>query len=65
MNKLKSPDKLEEEKSSTLKNKMAAEKKHRDHILQLNQLLARQVMERSKVVAGEQNVNVYSSCMPH
>lgn len=38
--------------SSTLKAKVAAEKKEREHLLALNQILARQVMEKSRVVAG-------------
>ncbi|GLH08906.1 Uncharacterized protein GBIM_14042 [Gryllus bimaculatus] len=40
-----------EEQTSTLKKKLAAEKKQREHILQLNQILAKQVMEKSKIVA--------------
>ncbi|XP_015116086.1 uncharacterized protein LOC107040490 isoform X2 [Diachasma alloeum] len=40
------------EKSNTLKKKVAEEKRQRDHILQLNQILAKQVMEKSKMVAG-------------
>ncbi|XP_063981156.1 uncharacterized protein Kmr isoform X3 [Diachasmimorpha longicaudata] len=39
------------EKSNTLKKKVAEEKRQRDHILQLNQILAKQVMEKSKMVA--------------
>lgn len=38
--------------SVALKAKVAAEKKEREHILALNQILARQVMEKSRVVAG-------------
>lgn len=38
--------------SSTLKAKVAAERKEREHLLALNQILARQVMEKSRVVAG-------------
>ncbi|XP_049792299.1 uncharacterized protein LOC126199424, partial [Schistocerca nitens] len=41
----------EEHQTATLKKKVAAEKRQREHLLQLNQLLARQVMEKSKVVA--------------
>ncbi|XP_050711566.1 uncharacterized protein LOC126995740 isoform X6 [Eriocheir sinensis] len=37
--------------SSTLKAKVAAERKEREHLLALNQILARQVMEKSRVVA--------------
>jgi hypothetical protein len=40
------------EKSNSLKRKVAEEKRQRDHILQLNQILAKQVMEKSKMVAG-------------
>ncbi|XP_044012775.1 putative uncharacterized protein DDB_G0282133 isoform X2 [Aphidius gifuensis] len=39
------------EKSNDFKRKVAEEKKQRDHILQLNQILAKQVMEKSKMVA--------------
>ncbi|PSN50057.1 hypothetical protein C0J52_04229 [Blattella germanica] len=46
-------EKEEEEQSSTLKKKVAAEKKQREHLLQLNQILAKQVMEKSKMVAGK------------
>lgn len=43
----------EEKKSSTLKKKVEEEKKQREHLLELNQILAQQVMEKSKLVAGE------------
>lgn len=33
------------------RKKMIEEKKQRDHLLQLNQILAQQVMEKSKAVA--------------
>jgi len=46
-------EKEQEEETSTLKKKVAAEKKQREHLLQLNQILAKQVMEKSKVVAGK------------
>ncbi|XP_008469189.1 pleckstrin homology domain-containing family A member 6 isoform X2 [Diaphorina citri] len=46
---------VELEKPSTLKKKMAEEKKQREHLLQLNQILAQQVMEKSKQVAGVNN----------
>lgn len=48
-----STEKEEEEQTSTLKKKVAAEKKQREHLLQLNQILAKQVMEKSKMVAGK------------
>ena len=38
--------------STALKAKVSAEKKEREHLLALNQILARQVMEKSRVVAG-------------
>ena len=41
------------EKSGTLKKKVAEERRQREHILQLNQILAKQVMEKSKMVAGK------------
>ncbi|GFG38455.1 hypothetical protein Cfor_11205, partial [Coptotermes formosanus] len=47
-----SKEKEEEEQTSTLKKKVAAEKKQREHLLQLNQILAKQVMEKSKMVAA-------------
>jgi len=40
------------EKSDKLKRKVVEEKRQREHILQLNQILAKQVMEKSKMVAG-------------
>lgn len=36
-------------------SKMIEEKKQREHLLQLNQILAKQVMEMSKIVAGMNN----------
>ncbi|KAK3860359.1 hypothetical protein Pcinc_033578 [Petrolisthes cinctipes] len=45
--------------SVALKAKVAAEKKEREHILALNQILARQVMEKSRVVAA------HTSAEPH
>ena len=45
--------------SDTLKKKVAEEKKQREHILQLNQILAKQVMEKSKMVAGKLNYPFY------
>lgn len=46
-------EKEQEKETSTLKKKVAAEKKQREHLLQLNQILAKQVMEKSKMVAGK------------
>lgn len=43
----------EEVKSATLKKKLEAERKQREHLLALNQIIAKEVMERSKAVAGE------------
>lgn len=37
------------------------EKRQREHILQLNQILAKQVMEKSKIVAGTLNPD-FSKC---
>lgn len=52
------------EKSDTLKRKVVEEKRQRDHILQLNQILAKQVMEKSKMVAGTCNNNISNDfCM--
>lgn len=42
----------EERKSCTLRKKVEEEKKQREHLLELNQILAQQVMEKSKLVAG-------------
>jgi hypothetical protein len=47
---------------------MIEEKKQRDHLLQLNQILAQQVMEKSKAVACEFYFillldNVFLMCM--
>lgn len=42
--------------SSAFKAKLAAEKKEREHLLALNQILARQVMEKSRVVAAHNTV---------
>lgn len=44
---------VDQQKSNTLRKKVAEEKRQREHILQLNQILAKQVMEKSKMVAGE------------
>ncbi|XP_046394721.1 uncharacterized protein LOC124162285 isoform X3 [Ischnura elegans] len=41
----------QQKKTSVIKKKVAEEKRQRDHILQLNQILAKQVMEKSKMVA--------------
>jgi len=38
------------------RKKMIEEKKQRDHLLQLNQILAQQVMEKSKSVACKLNL---------
>uniref|UniRef100_A0ABD2W9F8 PH domain-containing protein n=1 Tax=Trichogramma kaykai TaxID=54128 RepID=A0ABD2W9F8_9HYME len=48
------------EKSETLKKKVAEEKRQRNHILQLNQILAKQVMEKSKMVAANARSDVSS-----
>ncbi|XP_014250427.1 uncharacterized protein LOC106667180 isoform X2 [Cimex lectularius] len=39
------------EKTSTLKHKVEEEKRNREHLLQLSQILAQEVMEKSKIVA--------------
>uniref|UniRef100_A0A8D9AGS6 Pleckstrin homology domain-containing family A member 7 n=1 Tax=Cacopsylla melanoneura TaxID=428564 RepID=A0A8D9AGS6_9HEMI len=46
---------VEFERPSTLKKKVMDERKQREHLLQLNQILAQQVMEKSKQVAGVTN----------
>ncbi|XP_068993141.1 serine/arginine repetitive matrix protein 2 isoform X1 [Neodiprion pinetum] len=45
-------EEVDQQKSNTLKKKVAEEKRQREHILQLNQILAKQVMEKSKMVAA-------------
>lgn len=40
---------------------MIEEKKQRDHLLQLNQILAQQVMEKSKSVACKLNFLYYNN----
>lgn len=50
------------EKSDTLKRKVVEEKRQREHILQLNQILAKQVMEKSKMVAGTSIAYMISAC---
>lgn len=50
----------EEPPTSTLKKKAEEEKKQHEHLLQLNQLLAKQVMEKSKIVAGKTNFLLFS-----
>uniref|UniRef100_W8BG47 Pleckstrin homology domain-containing protein n=2 Tax=Ceratitis capitata TaxID=7213 RepID=W8BG47_CERCA len=40
-------------------SKMNAEKKQREHLLQLNQILAQQVMQKSKIVAEKAMAQVY------
>ncbi|XP_054014610.1 uncharacterized protein LOC128895750 isoform X2 [Hylaeus anthracinus] len=44
-------DNINVEQSDNLKRKVVEEKRQREHILQLNQILAKQVMEKSKMVA--------------
>ncbi|KZC14363.1 hypothetical protein WN55_06795, partial [Dufourea novaeangliae] len=44
-------DNINVEQSDSLKRKVVEEKRQREHILQLNQILAKQVMEKSKMVA--------------
>lgn len=46
----------EEVKSATLKKKFEAERKQREHLLALNQIIAKEVMERSKAVAASLSV---------
>ncbi|XP_006613424.1 uncharacterized protein LOC102677612 isoform X4 [Apis dorsata] len=46
-----SDDNINIEQSDSLKRKVVEEKRQREHILQLNQILAKQVMEKSKMVA--------------
>ncbi|XP_076626292.1 uncharacterized protein LOC143344276 isoform X2 [Colletes latitarsis] len=46
-----SDDNINIEQSDNLKRKVVEEKRQREHILQLNQILAKQVMEKSKMVA--------------
>ncbi len=46
-------DKNKNDVSPCNKNKIEEKKRQRDHILQLNQILAHQVMEKSKLVAGK------------
>ncbi|EDX15799.1 GD15154, partial [Drosophila simulans] len=41
------------ENESLPPSKINAEKKQREHLLQLNQILAQQVMQVSKIVAGK------------
>lgn len=48
-------DNINTEKPDNLKRKVVEEKRQREHILQLNQILAKQVMEKSKMVAGTLN----------
>jgi len=48
-----------------MKLKLAAEKKQRDHLLQLNQILAQQVMEKSKRVAGKTDATITQSKSMH
>lgn len=52
----------EDEKSSVNKKKLEEEKRQRNHILQLNQILAQQVMERSKLVAGKLLYSILFMC---
>lgn len=45
---------MEQETTNNLpSSKLNEEKKQREHLLQLNQLLAQQVMQMSKIVAGK------------
>ena len=45
--------KLKETTTSLPPSKITEEKKQREHLLQLNQILAQQVMQMSKIVAGK------------
>lgn len=58
---LLSDDNINIEQSDSLKRKVVEEKRQREHILQLNQILAKQVMEKSKMVAGTLNPD-FSKC---
>lgn len=58
---LLSDDNINIEQSDSLKRKVVEEKRQREHILQLNQILAKQVMEKSKIVAGTLNPD-FSKC---
>lgn len=55
----------EDETNSEKKKKVAEEKRQREHILQLNQILAKQVMEKSKMVAGTKNWKVEKKKSPN
>lgn len=57
-----------DEHTAVGRKKMIEEKKQRDHLLQMNQILAQQVMEKSKAVACKLNCillidNVFLICM--
>lgn len=43
-------------------SKIIEEKKQREHLLQLNQILAKQVMEMSKIVAGMNELYISEPC---
>ena len=43
------------------KQAMDEEKKQREHLLALNQVIARQVMEKSRMVAGKNTANPHMS----
>ena len=44
---------------SKASKKMEAERKEREHILAMNQILAKQVMEKSRMVAGKKGRNLF------
>lgn len=48
----KAPESTQNIIANKATTKMIEEKKQREHLLQLNQILAKQVMEMSKIVAG-------------
>lgn len=53
-----SPTSNQDEQAKVNTSKIVEEKRQREHLLQLNQILAKQVMEMSKIVAGNKSMGI-------
>lgn len=54
---------FQETAASLPPSKINEEKKQREHLLQMNQILAQQVMQMSKIVAGKWNLSeIHRAC---
>lgn len=51
----------DDSKTLVFRNNLEEKKRQRDHILHLNQIIAQQVMQKSKMVAGK-NIKKFRTC---